>query len=477
MIRGDGYVYLIQSFRDTYTSTLPIRLLSFDVSPAILSWPLVHHFGLNISGYYSIALVFMMVINVTFYFLALVLLKNRFVALITTLIFATNYVGQWEMYASHMYAFFMERIPLMLLLVPSLIFLHLFLERKQHKYYAISLVLYFLGIGIAHWGVIFTAPFLIYPFFWRWFNDKKPTFKKACVGGLVGLTYLLISGLFVGLQFWKYGGYGPSDWTFLGFLLHPAKYHYFADILRQLAYWSEFPVILMGFKRFLGYLLDGQIVRPFYNGDPFSLLNVSNAKLITPWVLATYLSALVIICRRLPKFRALLATVVFGISAIFFLNTYFGQYLVNSQAGINRYLYLPTYLLSIFWGLAFWAVFWRDRKRVWKVLGILLVTFYLGMNYFLIKTTYLANIEYLLPTKIIYDAIFSEFPKWKNGTVVVVSPIKYFASYEAQFTNDQLGKGVVRFFDDDEFLNQKFDKKTKIVRMRYDLGCSCVLIR
>ena len=473
MIRGDGYVYLVQSFRDTYTSSLPVRLLSFDISPAILSWPLVKSFGLNISAYYNVALFFMLVINMAFYYLALIIFKNKFVATITTLIFATNYIGQWEMYASHMYAFFMERIPLMLLLIPSLIFLHLFLEKKQRKCYPISLALYFLGIGIAHWGVIFSAPYFLYPFFWYLFNNRK----KIWLGVKVGLPYLLISGLFVGLQFWKYGGYGPSDWTFLGFLLHPAKYHYFADMLRQLVYWSEFPVILIGFKRFVGYLLDGQLVGPIYNGDPFSLLNVPNAKMITPWIISIYFLLSVYLYSRLPKFRTLLLTVIFGAGTIFFLNAYFGQYIIASQAGVNRYLYLPTYLLSLFWGLVFYGFFWRFNNRARKLFGILLLIIYLDMNYFLIDRTYAANADYLSPTKIIYTAIVHEFPRWKKGTVVVVSPLKYFGSYEVQFTNDQLGKGVVRFFDDDEFLNQKFDKKTKIVRMRYDLGCSCVLIR
>lgn len=476
MIRGDGYVYLTQSFREGYISSLPIRLLSIDVSPALLSWPLVKNFGLNISLYYTVALGFMLVIAVLFYFLVLVLLKNRVIAFITTLIFATNYIGQWEMYASHMYAFFMERIPLMLLLIPSLALLHLFLEKKRMKYYLASLGLFFLGIGLAHWGVIFSATYFFYSFFWRIFSSKEDVVKKVIGGVLIGSPYLLISGLFVGLQFWKYGGYGPG-WTLTDFLFHPGKYHYFENIVRQLVYWSEFPVILMGLKRFLGYLLEAQIVKPLYSGDPFTLLNVPNAKLITSWVVIIYVLVFAYLYRRLSKFRVLLLTIIMGTATIFFLNAYFGQYVIATQAGVNRYLYLPTYLLSFFWGLAFYGLFWYQNKIARRFIGVLLVIIYLGMNYFLIDRTYVGNAEYLLPTKTIYSSIINEFPNWEKGTVVVISPVKYFGSYEVQFINEQLGKGTVRFFDENEFLDKQFDKNTKIIRLTYSLDCSCVLIK
>ena len=427
VIRGDGFVYMVSSTLNEFFGR-DYFYTGFELSAAVLGLILPALYKTNISYYFYTSLFVMMIINVFFYILLRFITKNKVVSFFGALIFAVNYFGNFDMYSQHCYCFFTERIVPVIFILPAFLFLHLFLEKQKIKYYFISILLYFLGIGMGHFVVLFTAPFFLYPIFWYLFKNKK--IIERTKGILIGAPYLMTSGFFVLIQRVHEAGLEKKV-GLLEFLLNPQATQYPEKIVRQLVYWSEYEPIILNFGR----------------ASLHSYIDVQSAVSITPYVVGIYILAALILFIKLTHMRALLLTTIFGTLSIFYLNAWFGQYDVLNQPGANRYLYLPTILLVIFWTLFLWML-WKSKYRIIKILAIVLVAIYYLLNWIIISDMFRDVLFWDRSTKVTYQYMNSIRERLPKGTLVV-APYPEVGVYESMFFTEQIGNGEVEFLAED----------------------------
>jgi hypothetical protein len=450
IMRGDGFVYLVKRTQIQYWNP-PSTLANFDQGATLAARMLTSLFKANISYYYWLELIFLVIIGVLFFVFVYVITQKISIAFMAAIIFSVNYFGNFNMFAAYgAYSFFLERIINMVMIIPSFIYLHLFLEKKLWKHFALSVVFYFFAVGLSHWFVLFTPAFCLYPISWYLFREKnKKNFARYV---LTSFSYFFMSAFFILLQQINQSGLNVKKWGFIEFLLHPQKFQYPEKIIRQLVYWT-------------GYV-------PSYNYLP----DVKMAISITPYIIVLYLIINIISYVFLKNDKKYLIFWSFlSCLTIFYLNSYFGQYDILNQYGANRYLYLPTFLLAIFWAVSLWLVFFKNSKKLFVVLGTFLVGLFYLMNSSLINDNFKLCFQWDKPTKLLYQYIINNNYKFPQNALIIM-PNNEFKVYENEFFNDYLGKGDVFYVDDKDSRLANIKKgRRDIYEIKYSPDCDCVL--
>ena len=458
-IRADGFLYMFGTSHERFFNT-PLFFTGFENSAMIFGYIFSKIYGVHLSLYYWTVLFVIVVINVLWYITIKKITKRSVVAFSAALLFGVNYFGVYDMVSTHCYCFFLERIIPTVLLIPSFLFLHLFLEKKNMQFFIISILFYFLGVGLGHFTVLFTSFFLFYPIFWFIFNEKK--IKKKMQGVVYSLSYLALSGFFILIQQINESGLGPRKWGFFEFLLDPEKYMYVKKILLQYVYSSQYLSVLRN------YIADS--LQSFV--DPLK------AEMLVPYTVLVYIIAAVVIYKRLPKQRPMLFTVLFGTTVIFYLNAFFNQYDMLNFSGANRYLYFPTFLLTIFWSYFLWAVFFQ-KKNLLAIVGIGLLVLYFFINSLLIEGNFRHELRWNKSTRAVFDYIIATRPTVSKNTLVI-TPYPEFGSQESTFFTEQLGIGEVRYMsihnpDDVDTWEKQASASAHVIKIKYDKSCSCIV--
>lgn len=456
VIRGDGFVYMVSSTLNEFFNR-KYFYTGFELSAELLGTLLPKIFKTNISFYFYTSLSVMMFINILFYILLRVIVKRKFISFLGALLFAVNYFGNFDMYSQHCYCFFMERIIPMIFMIPAFLYLHLFLEKQKSKYYLISLLLYFLGIGIGHFSLLFTAPYLFYPFFWHIFTKKID--KKSLIKGIaISISFLTISIFFVLIQKISYSQIGPQK-GIIQYFLSFQENNYTEKILRQLSYWSQY----------------GSVIRSFDPSSSYRSLDIKSASENTVYVAILYCIVALVIYKKLPKMRYMLFTVIFSIIVIFYLNAWFGQYDVLYQPDANRYLYFPTILLVMFWTLFLWVLL-QWKNGLIKLFAVLLFFMYYLLNWLLISSAFKDVLSWDRSTKVTYNYMTSMREGLKKGTLVV-APYPEVGVYESQFFTEQLGNKEVEFlaeYHPYRDWNNVATLSAAVIRLHYYKKCDCI---
>lgn len=455
VIRSDGFVYMLA---DTQQEFLSRRYFytGFENAAIFLGIFLPKLFGTSMYLYFAFSLTYMLLIDVLFYIFARVLFKKRLFAFSATLIFALNYFGNFDMYSQHCYCFFIERITPVPFLLTAFLLLHVFLEKRKKRFLLFSLLSYFVGIGIGHFSLLFTGPYVLYPFFWHAF--RKGAVKSLWKGFSVGAAYGVISVFFVLIQRIHEPGFGPKLGLF-AYFMNPTQTHYPLKIIRQLTHWSQYPPIFHN----LTYLY------------PINLLDRASAEQLDPYIVVLYVIIMVVIWKALPTLRALLATTVLGTLSVFYLNAWFGQYDVFYQPGASRYLYFPNILLSLFWMLFLVAIFTR-WKTYGKALAGMVLLVYCAINIYLIYSDFKQITFWDLSTKSLYSYVVQTRRNLVAGTLIVV-PRPEFWTQEEEFFTTHLGKGEVRYISENNGVEKWEDvasSSAHVVKLSYDTSCECV---
>lgn len=454
--RGNGYMYMLSHIQNWFWGR-HYPLSGFSSAAAVSGVIFRTFFGADIRPYLWTELIVIMGTGVLFYWFVRVVTRKKIVAFAAALLFSVNYFGNFAMLISDCYCYFMERVLNVPFLIVSLIFLGLFFERKG-IFLLLSLTFYFVGIGLGHFSFFFSGVFLFYPFFWYVIKGKKRT--AWLTGARIGLSYLGITLFFLLIQQINESGF-RSSWTFQEFLLNPQKYHYLEYMIRQLVYWSQYPPIVHSFFRV-----------PFEHQN---LVSVQNAISITPYVLMTYAIASIFIYKMLPQQRAMLFAVIFAAASNFYLNAYFGQYAIAYDAGSNRYLYFPTFLLAIFWSLFLWALCWK--RNSWKVfIGVVILASYYLVNTTLISDNFRSVAEWNKPTKALYDYSVKTNSQREPYTLIL-GEYPAIKLQEAQFLTEMIGRDRVVYMSESLDMGdwRPFaDKARHIIKLTYDRTCECV---
>ena len=461
-LRSDGFASMLSYNQKIFWAATSFPLASIVLSEMILGAILPKIFGIHLSYYYWLEVFVLIVIAVEFYFLVKTVTKNRLVSFSASLIASVSYFGVYDMVSTHCYCFFLERVIPVLFLLPSFLFLHLYLEKNKKKYLISSLFLYFLGVGLGHFTMLIFPAFFLYPLFWKFFKEK--TLRKKSEGFVYGFLYVILTGFFYGIQQINESTISPHNWTFVEFLFNPQKFLYMEKIGIQFVYWSQYPSLLKDFTQNpMSYIIDHRIAGSYI-----------------PVVITIYILAAYIIYKRLPKQRPMLFTTLLGTPVIFYLNAYIGQYDMLYFSGASRYLYYPTFLLAIFWSYFLWAVFWRNKQpSIAIAAGFLVLGGYYFVNAWLINGNAIYSIEGNRSARTIFDHVISTREKVLPNTLIIVT-YPEFGSQESAFFTEQLGKGEVRYVSDNKLVHAPYTlenvsfSSAHVIKLRYDNNCSCV---
>lgn len=458
-IEGLGLHYLIKDVNKQLW-TFP-NLANFNTAAVVLGILLPRFFGMNYQLYFWTEVVTMLVTALMYFYLIKAITKNLFLSFFGALMFSVNYFGTVDIFASSIYAYFIERIPSTLFLIPSLTFLHLFLEKKKTAYYIYSLVLFFIGLGIGHFAVLITGPYFFYPIAWFLFNEKR-SLKQFFRFFLFGFSFFAITSFFAYIQHQVAAGSGPS-WSFFEFLLNPQTFNYPEKMLRELVYWSSYIPIFEVFKN--GY--------PLYPPSPlYFFITEKKSMIYAIHVCIAYLSASILIYYKLAKYRALLFTIIFGVGSIFYLNAYFGSYVIMSQPGSNRYLYYPTFFLVIFW-LLFLFILWRNGV-FFKIICLGFVGVYFFLNAWLIHDSLIWKLEKYNISNQIWDYVIDTRSNLDKNTLVIL-PARFTDSNTGTFMTEQIGRNEVVYTTDTDNFSKEASRASSIIKIDFDKNCKCIV--
>ncbi len=456
VIRSDGFLYFISRIQKEFFSRA-FFYTGFELSAMSLGWFFSRLYGINISWYWWTAYVVMLITNALFFWLAITIFKKPVLAFLASLLFALNFFGNWDMYSTHCYCFILERIYPVLFLLPSAVFLHRFLERRNTRDFKWSLIFYFIGLGIGHWSVFITAFFLLYPICWAIFQRHNLERVKDVIRGVIylGITlfFVLIQRVHEGFQL---------KWSPVDFLLHPQESLWPQLVVRQFVHWTQYPVFLQGdvHARMVSKISD-----------------VPAIVAVTPYIMLLYAVIFLIMYRVLPRKRALLVTTVVGAASIFFVNAVFGQYDIFYQPGSNRYLYYPNMLLVLFWTL-FFQVLLASRNKIAKVVAATLIIGYVLVNMQLISESYRESMGHNFSTKAVFNYIQTKSLTLPPNTLVV-GPYDEIGVYEATFFTEQLKeRGLTVMSVYNTYPEHPWEREAltsaNVVLIDYDKSCRCI---
>lgn len=459
VIRGDGFVYLISRTHQWFYS-MPYFYTGFETSAVFFGSLFSKLFSTRMELYFITSLSTLLLTAALYYWMSKAIFTSRFVAFASAIFFGVSYYGAWDMYSSHCYCFFLERIIPVVFLIPSFMMLVLFCKQKRIVHLVISIILYFFAIGIAHFEIFITPAFFFYPLFWFMLSaeDRKKSFLK---GLLVGGLYGAITIFFILIQQISESGH-QLEWGYLEFFLNPGKYQYLYKMARQLTAWSFFPPFSSSHMGGYGYII-----------------GISSLKDVAAAINSTIIGYAVIflfLWKFLPVKRPLILTILFGTAAMFYLNALFNHYDVINQAGSSRYLYFPTFLLALFWAMVLEAL--RKRGRLGIIVCAAILIWYYHANGVLIEQSILETMGWNKSTRAIYTAINTMYARLTPGTLVV-APYDEVGVYESEFFTEQLGKKRgVRYMSEYTTYGETWQKvassSSQVIQLTYDKSCGCV---
>ncbi len=449
VIRSDGFAHMLKSEQARFWGQKS-PLADISAGAYFVGAFISNLFGPYVTSYLWFELGIIIAVAVAFYLLVLVVTNSSIIAFTASFIASVSYFGNWDMYGTHCYCFFLERVVNVPFILLAFTFLHLFLTLKRIKLYLISLVLFFVGIALAHVDILFTPAFLLYPIWWFLVGGRQENrWKGIFIGIPFGLATLFIVRIQPGFTL---------PYTFTEFLLHPDKYNYLQAIALQLTYWSQYQDVIGNLSA----------------TDIFRGISAQNALHSFPYLFILYVTCFVIVYKWLPKFRALLATCITSALAMFFFNAYvkLPEIIVPNS---NRYLYFPGFFLSIFWGIVLWYFFLK-RNVVLRFIGIFILIVYYYINVVLMNEIFHRNFEWGRSTKALFSYVLQNRTSLSPNTLVVVQWPEFWVQ-EANFFTEQLGRGDVEYETAQTNMGdwrKKIPKYQTVLQLEYDTSCECV---
>lgn len=455
VIQSDGFVHFLSWEQQRFWGQ-KYALAGYETAASIVGLILPKLFGSQISSYLWFKVSFILFIDAIFYLCVRAITQSKLISFTATIIAAVSYFGLWDMYGTHCYCFFLERVITLPFMLVSFMYLHLFLINGKKLFYLLSLVLFFLGIGLNHFELMIIPPFILYPF---WSHLIQFGFRKVWKGILFSIPFSLMSIGISLVQRLVYSGWGWPEWTLKDFLFNQAKYDSFAVMGRHLVYLTDYAQIMK-------HLYSGYILR-WISSPPQATASI-------PYVLLIYAIVCIILYARIAKFRALLLTCISGTAGIIFINAFIRLSEITSP-GSNRYLYFPTFFLSIFWAIAVWH-FLLNKKGIRVGAGITAVIIYYWVNVTLLDKEIAQNIIWQKSTKAMFDYVVETRNLLAPKTLVVASFPEIWVQ-EAGFFNQTIGRGEVKYISDrktDGDWTVKIPQYDHVIRINYDKQCNCV---
>lgn len=324
-------------------------------------------FGSNLHLYRWIELAMIVLVNIEFYWMLSLILKNKIFALLGAVVFSLDYIGGGENYVQ--YAYFMQRFPAFLLMPPSIVFLLKYYERHETKYYYFSLLFLVIAVYLAHFSV-FLSVFLIFIVVAHevQFND----ILSSCFRCLIKVAPILIFVFFWSL----FSVSGPLAIRMMN-LKSPESVNPFVLLTKLETYKKVvYQLAVISIPQEVVSMVEKSYGRGHsIEGYRSALLTLS------PFAAMAYLAVLAFITKLSRKRYVLVAAACFlSLLTILFANVYIERDLANifsvyTEMYQGRYYITPWFFLSILAAIFFLAVYEAARKVRFVFAGLVIFVF------------------------------------------------------------------------------------------------------
>lgn len=363
----------------------------------------------NIELFLGLQIFIQITVYFCLYYLVYFLSKSRFLAIFTSIIFLSSFVGSYDMIATGNYQRFVQRIPNIIPTIFSLIYLEKYLATNKVKYYLYSISLFILFFLMSHYSVFLISIFIFYPIVREIINFKS--FKNIFKSTIISFIYLWVGFFLISKDALK-----PETGVFNFMLSEPSLIQ---KIFSQFAQSSLPYFVIEKFK--------GNIVQ---FGVGFAVLYV--------------IFGLLLVFKK-SKFATLYNASLLSLLIIFVLNLYAGRLNPLVHFGNDRYYFIPLIFISFLWG-GILSLFSNNRVSVKIIISGFLFT-YIVYNTNLIWKN-IAEIQYKSDSMKQYVSYIKHLSPNFNESTILASPTALL--WPMPLFKSQYGNYKMKFIDSDD---------------------------
>lgn len=187
---GEGYVYFDTRFPFISNGNFS-DLWRYDNFARIAFDILAPIFKDNILYYLAFQLLTLVFLATVLFYLTKYFTKNNWISFSASIIFATSYLGLFEMIGTGNYQRFVQRIPNIIPQLLALLQLARYIDTKKISYYFWSLFLFAISVFMAHYSTFLLPAFIIYPLAFS--ISHKSSFKKLWQNIFLSIPFIILN--------------------------------------------------------------------------------------------------------------------------------------------------------------------------------------------------------------------------------------------------------------------------------------------
>jgi hypothetical protein len=304
----------------------------------------------NMKFYFGFLLLGITLVNFGVFAAVREVTKSFTAGIISAALFISNFIGTFNMLGQGAYQFFIQRVPGFVFALFSFVFITKYFETKKIKYYLISFSLYAFGMFLCHYTFLF-LPLLLYFIFAKPIFESFRSVKKWILAVVYVLPFVLWSYFLIRIQ----PALQITESSFSQFVI--SRHQLIPEILERLTIIT----VPQGIITFISKISEGLSFAA----------TVSN---LSYPIAVLYLAVAIFIAIKYKKMRAFILSIFFAILTSIVMALYLRINIVNEYSP-NRYLYLPSMFVSIFWGLPFYLMIRKAKFFKITVFALLVVVF------------------------------------------------------------------------------------------------------
>lgn len=191
---GEGYFYFAQSNSINLKNiSISSVLADYGILARLIFLVVIPIFKDNVPYYMYLQFFLMLATYFSFYFTFEKIFNNKIIGLTSTLLFITNYVGQFTMMGQGDYQRFIQRVPNLIPVFAALYFLNQYLEKGETKSLIKSILFYLFGVVLSHYNIFLSPIFIFLPIFDSLIRKKGAVVKMFLLSVIFAISPVFIS--------------------------------------------------------------------------------------------------------------------------------------------------------------------------------------------------------------------------------------------------------------------------------------------
>lgn len=359
---GEGYYYFDFKQRT-------FDFWEYDNFAKVILTILIPLFKGNLTLYMGFELLSMILLHLSFFAFIYYVTKNRMLSIITTILFLSNFTGNFEMLGTANYHRLIQRVTNIIPLFISFIFFVKFITSKNKKDYILSLALFCLSLWMAHFSTFLTPFFIIYPLVFG-------VTKKVKISEIIKLISLSIPFLILNKILISKDHLAPHT-NLISFIQDTGLFSLSREIALQLA----------------NMLLPIPLIQKIISiSTPFTdTIIMTSIPIIVIFILGT-----LFVQKKKPEYSALYLSSLIMVPILLFLSIYLGKINVEYNIGGHmdyfvpenydhkqdfnflrgdRYYYVPTFFISIMLAILFTSILTKRSRFILIPIILLYITY------------------------------------------------------------------------------------------------------